>query len=414
MKGPIVPEPSSPPLPVKSHTSRSVGRLFLWFLLTLGAIVLVLFGIVLGFIRYGEHRFLSEMTPARKAAFDRWYTEKVTIPPEMLQVEPFTSETLEAVRAFDRQWAVSGKMAQELGAAWGESKQSPTSGTPETALAPPSLLEWRARLEPVRPLLTAWREVVMRPDYQIQAWIVPQMEAGTDSSSVDTEFLGRLNLVARLVALDARIQLEERQPKEALDDAEALLACSQLDACPPILHRMVAVTLVDKGLDTYVRIVADLTDPALKEQARRALEKYEKSGVFGTEHPLNPTIQDHIGMTWKARYRGLTPDFQEKTGPEILEESCRVQRDYVERYVLPHAGSPQEQQSATDSLKMLTAQIEQFRPPALLEWIFPGRIHYLNMAALATGGVSAEEKLQEQKTRHRRQYDLLIEFLKEN
>ena len=427
-----------PPVSSKPDRPRPLRRLVFFFSLTVGTILLLLFGLFLGYCRYREHRIFSNMSPALRADFERWYNEKVTIPPEILQIPSFSSETIEAVQAFDREWAVSGKAVEELAFAWQETQKTISVGTSTTAPRSPSLLEWRPRLEPVRPLLKTWREVVMRPDYRIQLWIIPKRSPGTDSLVFDTDSERRINRTATLVALDARILLEEHREKDALENAETLLAAAQLGTCYTAWQRLIFSNTVNKGLDTYVRILANLSDPALKEQARLALEKYRKSGTFGSELPMDLMTFDWIAMSREASYRGLIPDFQGKTGPEILEESCRVQRAYVEQYILPKAQSSLEIQNAENALnflKTLTNELDQtpekstglertyfekihtrnqaHRKPTGLERIFSERIYYLNMAVLFESAGPTREMLQKLQARDLRQYDLLMENLRE-
>jgi hypothetical protein len=435
MKGIIVPESLIRPVSSKPGRPRPLRRFVFFFSLTVGTILLLLFGLFLGYCRHREQRIFSNMSPELRADFERWYHEKVTIPPEILQIPSFSSETIEAVRTFDREWTVSRNKADELFIAW---QKTLSVGTSATAPLSPSLLEWRPRLEPVRPLLRAWRTVVMRPDYRIQLWLVPERYPEKDSLDFESDTQKRIDLTARLVALDARILLEEHREKEALENAETLLAAAQLGTCYTAWQRLSFSSIVNKGLDTYVRILANLTDPALKQQARLTLEKYRKSGVFGSEPPLDLMTFDWIAMAREACYRGLTPDFQGKTGPEILEESCRVQRAYVEQYILPKAQSSLEirnVENALNFLKTLTNGLDQspqkstgleriyfekiharnqtHPKPNGLERIFSERIYYLNMGILFESAAPTREMLQKLQTRDLRQYDLLIQNLTE-
>jgi hypothetical protein len=73
-----------------------------WLFRALGVIgiILLLTAAYPVLIRYSENRAFAGLSPEQIDEFDRWYSRKVSIPPDTLKIAPFTSQTLEAVRAF--------------------------------------------------------------------------------------------------------------------------------------------------------------------------------------------------------------------------------------------------------------------------------------------------------------------------
>ncbi len=397
-----------PPIPVTPKPRR---RFLKWFLLSLGAISFLLITAFFVILSYAEQRVFSGLTPEQRTCFDRWYSEKISIPPETLRVEPFTSQTLEAARTFDRLWTESGKAATELGSAWySETKQSRTEPVGATASASP--LKWRDQLTPFEPLMTAWRDVVKRPDYRTEVWYTPQILSPGDSFLDDGQrlFLAAQR-VSRLVYLQTLIQIEENRFAEALEGADSLIASARMSLYPTMFLRMLAGVQMDYGLDAYVRIAANLTDPALQSQAYQTLQTHREQGIFLPE--LEGTLSDSVGMTWLVRYQGVTPDFQNKTGWEIVAESVRVQLVFLEEQVRPQAKSPERRQKVADYEKMLTSQLQSTQKDSSV-WnrLSFGRVHRITMAMLYRIGLPSIEEMSKKETGFRRQYDLLLENLK--
>jgi hypothetical protein len=403
---------SIPPVPVPPKPRK---RFLRWFLLSLGAILFLLIAAFFGFLQYAEQRAFSGLTPEQTARFERWYNEKVTIPPEALRVEPFTSQTLEAARAFERLWGESGKTATELGDAWYTEKTELRS-KPISTTATLSLQKWRDRLTPFEPLMAAWRDVVRQPDYRMEVWYISQLLSPNDCFLTNTlDSLTSAQRTGRLVYLQTLIQIEENRFEGALEGADALIAFTRMSPYPTMVQRGLASVLLDYGLDAYVRISANLTDPALRARARQNLQRYRDHDFFCPEPELDSLIADPVAMTWKIRYQGLIPDFENKTGWEIVGESLRVQQVFLEEYIRPRAKTSEEQLKVADCAKMLSAQ-RQFaqKYSSVWDWLSFGRAHRVNMVTNCSVMFPSIEKMSKRETGFRRQYDLLLEDLKGN
>jgi len=325
---------SIPPGSSQSGESKSVLLYIPWLILVVAVLYLLLKVALIGVTQHVEHRAFSKITPEEKEQFERWYAEKVSIPPEMLQVGPFTSETQEAVHVLNRLWVESGSAVRDLSKAWGEQKKQQSAETSGTASTSRSLREWREKLEPFRPVLAAWLEVVKQPDYRMELWFLPQLDIGKDQMKTNTGLV-RLTFVGNLISLDAQILLEEKRAEEALENADALLASAQTGPCRMIIQRGMAAALVNIGLDVYARLSDSGIDPALRKRAILSLEKYRKQGILGDVSELDLATVELIGMTLEARYQGIVPDFQNKTGWEIMEEWERVQQAYTGQCINP-------------------------------------------------------------------------------
>ncbi len=267
----------------------------------------------------------SNMRPEQKTRFEKWYTEKVSIPPEMLREEPFCSETLEAMHAFNRLWIESGSTMKDTANAWFRQRRLESGETTQTAPVAPSLDEWRDKLEPYRPILAAWRKVVKQPDYRTEIWFVPQLDVQKDPSPLGPE-PARFAYPGYLLSLESRILIEDDRVKEALENVDALLASTHTGPCPPPLFRKwLAAELAIDALDVCDRISVNRANPILRKQLLQLFEKYPERQVLEQASDLDPVTVVIIDQTLGARYQGLIPDFQNKTGWEIAEEWERVQ-----------------------------------------------------------------------------------------
>ena len=400
----------SPPSRFPNDTSDK------WFFLALGVIGVILL-LMAGYqivIRYAESKTSAGFSAEQIGNFDRWYSQKLSIPPDTLKIEPFTSQTLEAVHAFDRMWAQSGTAARELLDARKAMRESQnTGGSTESLQVTASVLEWRHRLAPLEPLMDAWREVVKCPDYRIQVWFLPRMASSTDSPiQADMASLGQAGQVGRLVHLDALIHWEEGRFEEALDDADALLTYAHTPLDCTGVERIFVSGGLTNGLEIYEHLVPCLKSPDQKKRILRDLEKHRDQGLFRTESELDPVTEEDIAETWRARYRGLVPDFQNKTGPEITEESFRVRLDYARRFILPRAESPTERAKIERSVQFM--EQERLRAQGhMAKWKQPllRRIHRSNMM-LYYRMVGDFEKIQKNEAEVRQQYERLMKSLR--
>src|SRR5690606_23547857 len=85
-----------------------------------GVLLLAAIAVPLGMLKVGEHRAFSNMTPEQRRDFDVWRTQKLTFPPEALEIKTFAPEIIARVRAFEAEWARSREEANTIADEWKE------------------------------------------------------------------------------------------------------------------------------------------------------------------------------------------------------------------------------------------------------------------------------------------------------
>ncbi len=386
-----------------------------WFFRALGVIgiLLLLVAGYQGLIRYSEKQTFAGLSAEQISHFDRWYSQKISIPPDTLKIEPFTSQTLEAVRAFDRVWTQSGTAARELLDARKAMRESQnTGGSTESLQVPASVLEWRDRLAPLEPLMRAWHNVVRQPDYRIQVWFVPAIGTPTDTVWPTMKPAGHARQVGALVHLDTLIHLEEGSLDEAIDHAESLLCYARTDRYRTGVERIFISGSDASGFEIFECLVPNLKNPDQRKRLHLDLEQYRTQSFSRPESALDPVAEDEIAETYRARYVGIIPDFQNKTGPEITEESFRVRLDYARRFILPLAASPEEKLKIERSIQFMEHELLRAQGHmARWEQSLLKRIHRSN--AMLYYRAADWKKILKAETEVRQRYENLMKGLRD-
>lgn len=309
--------------------------------IVVGVLLVLAVTVPLAMLKFSEARVFAKMTPEQKAQFDEWYTKKLTLSPEALEVKPFAPETVEAVREFFRLWDENSEQVRAIIMDW---NQSGAGKSPD--LANPAFQDFLTRhaedLKAQQPLLAAFRAVVQRPDYTVESW---NAASGPEKAGSDREMAiyGGVDAftifqAAEICRFDALACLGEKRMPEAIAGADALLACAQMDPYASMYNKLAAFTFLKVGIQTFQAIAERVTDPAEKKAILANLQAHRDKIRFESEAPISLITLDQIGMTRQPRRLGVVADLQNRTGYEIQVEANWVRLECLRKFgalVLP-------------------------------------------------------------------------------
>ncbi|MBA2671128.1 MAG: M56 family metallopeptidase [Gemmatimonadetes bacterium] len=375
-----------------------------------GVLLVLAVAIPLSALKLSEARVFADMTPEQKARFDKWYTEKISIPGEELRVPPYDPSLLEAVRRFFERWEQDKAIAQQIQDATGWSKLADD----QNPALPESFTDrHREQLEKVRPLLNDWKAVVLHPEYTVDVLTAAAGSSFNPTQEVTSRWKA-VQTAARLTYADVLIHLERRRPDEALEGADALVAAARVEPYSSALQRMVAIAVLRNGIRAYRAIGGHSLTAAQRDSMVAAVEARRGDLDAETSYTasLNALTLDHIGITMKARRNGLTPDLQDVTGYEVMREVLRFEREYLEKVSLPQAANSTEKDAVLQALELVRQMSQSLEKPGgvkriLSPWIEPVTAAYcfsVALPALKKARANATEVLEE--------YDRLNQELK--
>jgi hypothetical protein len=365
--------------------------------------VLLALAVPPGIIKFGQSRAFSEMTPHQKAVFNEWYFKKVTIPPELLRVKEFSLETVQAVRAFERQWAEHKKATQALeNDFWKNNKDAlPTTVSDEF------IASHKDQINGLEPFLVALKAVVLRPDYDFDAWDATQEPSDMILGYAKPDFKA-IRSAIRLAYLNAMIELKQGRLKEAGDDAGLLAASAQMNASSTSINREVSNVLLKYGIAANRAVLDQAKDPALKKAMVDYLKSLRARLRYEPMEGVNPLVWDDVGMTAEARRHGLTLDIRDKTGYQVMIEVQRVRADYIDQIVLPQITDPAKRKEAAKMSALFRDRANAFEPPRGLARLLGRWTEPVNGATLFAIAMPGFEKAEEIAKETLAQYDQLI------
>lgn len=374
---------------------RNRGAIRKWVLI-IGLILLLAITIPLAALKLGEARVFARMTPQEKAEFDAWYTQKLTLPAEALQPETFTPETLQAVRDFN---ALAGRIKDLASAA---SRGWPKENTLESPEFAAFIERNRATVNEAAPILAAFKAVIARPDYSINAWETAAEYTGIESAFPRMDFTA-VRGASRLLYFDSVLKLKDGRIDEAIASADALVACAQMRPFSPTINKMIGIAILGYGLQSYQSIADRVPDPAFRRKIAENLASHRAKIQYFPPDKTDFMVMDQIGMTAEARRRGLTANFQNKSGFDIMIETNRLSAAYLEKFVLPKAADATERAKIQKAIDGYRKNIKSFSPGIASKWINP--ITAATLYSIARPGMVQADKVTAQRFE---QYDALI------
>ena len=301
-------------------------RVIRWGAMIAGVVLLLAITVPLGMLKFGEARVFAKMTPQQRADFEVWYTQKVNIPPEALQLPSFDPQTIQAVQEFYRQASIHK-------ASMDDERWSSLDANAKDSIPDDSIAQSRVQLRIIEPLLAAFNSVVRRPDYTIGVW-----QAALDPRTGEAHQLKYISLIrfaARVTYIDSMVKLKDQRQEEAISAADALMSCAHIEPYSTMLEKMITMSILSKGIAAYGNIANQATDLSVRQMMHDNLAKHRARFQFNPAAAIDPLTLDHIAMSSDARRVGLSPDFQNKTGFEIGLETTRIQTAYLKQ-ILPN------------------------------------------------------------------------------
>jgi hypothetical protein len=384
-----------------------------WGTLILGVLLLLLITIPLGMLKLGEQRVFSQMSPQARLDFERWYTQKVTIPPEALKIQSFEPQTVQAAREFYRLWKNDKDAAEAIEKVWWPKMKK--KADQKEKLIGEFVAQHQGGLGSLAPLLAAARAVVVRPDYTLDAWGIDRVPSTSTLEMFPRLDYVTIRLISRLLYIDALIALKENRLENAIQDADALVAFARVRPYSVLVSTMIAVAILKTGMDVSEQIAGKITDPALRKRLLDNLERRRSDPPSIPDDDFNTLIQEHISMTAEARRLGVSYDFSNKTGYEIMLEWQRILAEHLEKIVLPTTTDPAKKKVLTTSIQDLRGELVLLSPhPAglrkyLARWTVP-----INAATLYSISAPGFAKPREQMAKILARYDQLLADLKKD
>jgi hypothetical protein len=150
-----------------------------------------------------------------------------------------------------------------------------------------------------------------------------------------------IQVVADLIQLKSLALAESGEYAGAAAFAWVNLKASRVHPYSSVISRLVALSILDKGLESLEKIVRECPDPDLLQNI------FEYQGVLTYHLPvlIRPHAfpqTDWLGYIRQAKRMGLDVRIQGLTAQQIFFEWQRAQALYKERFVLPHITDPRE------------------------------------------------------------------------
>ena len=342
-------------------------------LVTIALIVLLYYIGGYFYYRHIQRKLIKDLTPEQLEHYNKWRTEKITFPEEALEANPFSDSTKKAVKNFRQTWNTYKENAFNLNERFSIAKGENISRIPPVKDIRKALdnkdmekfysllsekwerkttgsLELKDLFSEVHnfdPLITAYQDVVLNRDYEIDAFA-----EGIDPA-INQEFPSpdyfAIQTVANLVQLKSLALADRKQYRDAFQYALLNLMASKAHPYSSVISRLIGNGILNLALESLKTVIKNCHD---KEILKSALEAQMLVALRPSLIRPNAFQQtDFLGYIRHAGRLGIDVRIQGLTAPELLFEWFRVQEIYKERFVLPYIKDDKEREGIISSRK---------------------------------------------------------------
>jgi len=329
------------------------------FLIVLGLIVAVPIFALLGLKTYYERECLSRLSEKERIEFEKWRTEILNLSPEDLCAAPFQDDTLEAAKIFEELWKEHYRKAVELSGRYHDYKNEDRKAQDFQEFD--SLIQ---ELEQVKPLIKAFKDLVNKPDYEIDVFALCQDFPSSQTIYVQVKYLALIPIITgssfpldylpfwvttHLLELEGDDMILEGDISGAMDNSEIIIRASKSYKYALLMSRLIAMAGISRGTKLWYRAMEQCQDPLL---LRQTLERQNALvPPVLVEKDENILITENLGIIRQAMRLGLEPCIEDKTGKEIYGEASRLEADYLEKSVIPSINDPKKKEKMRKVVK---------------------------------------------------------------
>lgn len=298
-------------------------------LLGTGVAILILGAVAFG-PRIAERVALRELSPEMKEQYVQWKSKKLILPPQALDVRPFSPETQAAARAFRQEYkARHSTLDKVLTNYFKNNPRLELLGKEER----PDLAAARGDLDHLQPLLNAFERLVTQPDFEFNATVGDQRWMEGDYIRPIPFFLPFHN-ATKLTILKALVLAQEGKMAEALHAAEVSICGSRPNPYGSIIGQLVGVMACSPGAIAWQEVVRQCGDPGLlRHTLARQNELAGQLRFFSENLPI--TALDNLDTIRECKRRGLPVSLPPLTERELIAKSYEAEADYLEKITLP-------------------------------------------------------------------------------
>jgi hypothetical protein len=296
----------------------------------IGALALVALGFIFGPMVAETIAFRGR--PGFRAMYRDFNSKTLTFPADALDVK-IGAPTLAAAQNLRGLWNKQLMQAFKVASMHEALLKSPSEPIDATAL--------QADLEPLAPLLDAFRRVVAAPDYQMDAMTLSIDEVIAGPADQQAALVGpmpnlmMIQALAKLAQLKGLVELDAGRSSQALEWGQAGLAAAQASSFDVLITQLVGIAIRDLGARAQARMVASIGDPALLRQALK-----DQQALAARAPSISPDlpvfVSDKVGVMRWAKLQGLAvADLSPMTERELTIRSMTMRADFIEQIALP-------------------------------------------------------------------------------
>lgn len=237
--------------------------------------------------------------------------EPIAAPGVSLDAEPIAPELQAAVDAW---WAVRGGVLDADLVAWTTTVGNMTDD------------EWAA----VEPLIAAYRALVERPDYFMQAIDLGESAPMTPYPSFGTD----ARAMARLMMWQSGLALESGDHAAALDLAASIAHSARIDRYSAGFLQGMGAAVLTSAVRAWLPAIRATGDPDLLRASRDAQDRLASQLIF-----LPPDLElpywDHVGVMRDLQRRGVEIEITPLGGNEVMRTLAESQMRYLTETLIP-------------------------------------------------------------------------------
>ena len=321
-----------------------------------------IYGLLLMGVRYYiEKNIYSKFTPAERKEYEEWKRQPLHFDPDRISPKTFHPDTIKAAQNFRKTAETFRPEVTEFTENLRRKKYSlrtKASGGNETADID-IITSYPVNFDP---LLTAFEDVINRPDYNIrafQAGLPLQAYAGLMGIPVFEFFW--CNSINTLYDLKVKYLLEDGNTSKAVEKAYLLSRASHSDEYCTFIESLIRINFLRQSINSWHDIIESCDDAEMLREMQNLQKKAYPSEPFFPAK-ISPVVTDGVGNILPYMRLGLNAEIQGKTGREIAALQYRVYVEFMEKMFIPKLTDPSargdyihKKESAGDTYEIINA-----------------------------------------------------------